>query len=64
LHPSPHIIKLIKSRWVRRAGYVAHMGTIRNDYKVLVKRPERRDHLKDLGVDGRILLNVKRADAD
>jgi hypothetical protein len=36
----------------------------KNFMQDLVRKPERRDHLKDLGVDGRILLNVKRADAD
>jgi hypothetical protein len=33
------------------------MGERRGAYKVLVGRPEgKRDHLEDLGVDGRILL--------
>jgi len=28
----------------------------RDAYRVLVQRPEGRNHLKDLGVDGRIIL--------
>jgi hypothetical protein len=32
------------------------MGEIRNAQRTLVGRPERADHLKDLGVDGRIIL--------
>jgi hypothetical protein len=39
------------------AGHVAHMGDMRNAYKYLVGRPEsKRDHLKDLGIDGKIML--------
>jgi len=28
----------------------------RGTYKVLVRKPEERDHLEDVGVDGRIIL--------
>jgi hypothetical protein len=31
------------------------MGDVRNAYKILVGKPERRDHLEDLGVNEKIL---------
>ncbi|KAJ4426748.1 hypothetical protein ANN_26547 [Periplaneta americana] len=40
LYSSPDIIRNIKSRSLRRAGHVAHMGESRNAYRVLVGRPE------------------------
>jgi len=36
--------------------HVARMGEVRNAYNILVTKPEGRDHLEDLGVDGRIIL--------
>jgi hypothetical protein len=32
------------------------MGEMRNACKVLVGKPEGKDHLEDLGVDGRIII--------
>jgi hypothetical protein len=32
------------------------MGKMRNEYQMLVGKPEGRDHSEDLGVDGRIIL--------
>jgi hypothetical protein len=32
------------------------MGERRGEYRDLVERPERKNHLEDLGVDGRIIL--------
>jgi hypothetical protein len=40
---------------MRWAGYVACMGDRRGIYTVLVGKQER-DHLENLGVDGRIIL--------
>jgi hypothetical protein len=40
LYSSPDIIKQIKSRRIRWAGYVARMGEGRNVYRVLVGKPE------------------------
>jgi hypothetical protein len=37
---SPDIIRQIKSRKMRWAGHVAHMGEGRNLYKVLVGKPK------------------------
>jgi hypothetical protein len=52
LYSSPDIIRQIKSRRMRWAGHVAHMGEGRNVYRVLVGKPEGKTHLKDHGVDG------------
>jgi len=40
-------------RWV---GHVARMGERRGIYRVLVGKPERKNHLEDPGVDGKIIL--------
>jgi hypothetical protein len=47
---------MIIQRMMRWARHVAHMGKMKNMYKVLVVRPEGRDHLEDLGVDGKIII--------
>jgi hypothetical protein len=40
LYSSPNIVRVIKSRRMRWAGYVACMGEGRGVYRVLVVRPE------------------------
>jgi len=40
LYSSPNIVRLIKSRRMRWAGHVAHMGEGRDVYRVLVGKPE------------------------
>ena len=50
------IVRVIKSRRMRWAGHVARMGEGRGVYRVLVGKPEGRNHWGDLGVDGRIIL--------
>jgi hypothetical protein len=40
-------------RWVL---YVARMGYTRGAYTVLMRRREGKNHLKDIGVDGRVIL--------
>jgi hypothetical protein len=42
LYASPNIIGVNKSRQVRWAGHIAHMGELRNGYKVLVGKPEKK----------------------
>jgi hypothetical protein len=42
LYSSPSIIRIIKSRRMRWAGYVARMGEKRNVYRLLVGKPEGR----------------------
>ena len=40
LYSSPNIVWVIKSRRMRWAGHVAHMGEERGVYRVLLGRPE------------------------
>jgi hypothetical protein len=40
LYSSLHIIRIIKSRKMRWAGYVARMGEKRNVYRLLIGKPE------------------------
>jgi hypothetical protein len=42
LYSSPNIIRVIKSRKIRWAGPVTHMGERRGAYKILVGRYKRR----------------------
>jgi hypothetical protein len=42
LYSSPNIIRVIKSRRMRRVGHVARMGEKRGAYRILVGRPEGR----------------------
>jgi len=55
-YSSPSIVKVIKSRRMRLAGDIACMGERIGVYRVLVGKPEERDHLEDPGVNGRIIL--------
>jgi hypothetical protein len=60
LYYSPSIIRMIKSRRMRLAGYVARMGENGNAYRILVPlgRPRRRwvdnikIYLREIGWDG------------
>jgi hypothetical protein len=56
LHPSPNIVRVIKSRRMRCAEHVARMGEERGLYRVLVGNLRERDHCGDPGVDGRMIL--------
>jgi hypothetical protein len=49
------MIKLKRLRW---AGHVARMWDRRGAYRVLVGKHERRGHLKDRGIDGRIIKGI------
>jgi hypothetical protein len=40
LYSSVNIIRVIKSRRLRWAGHVAHMGKQRNEYSVFIRKPE------------------------
>jgi hypothetical protein len=57
LYSSPSIIRMIKSRRMRGSDHVARMGD--NPYRILVGKPERRDHWDDKGVDGWTILKWK-----
>jgi hypothetical protein len=52
LYCSSNIVRVIKSRW---AGHVARMGQRGGVYRVLVGKPEGKNHFGDPGVDGRII---------
>jgi hypothetical protein len=53
---SPSIFRVIKSRRIRWAGHVARMLDRRAAYRVSLGNPRKGDHLKDPGVDGRLIL--------
>jgi len=57
LYCSPNIVRVIKSRRMRWAGYVASMGDRRGVYRVVVGKPEEGEHWGDPGADGRIILS-------
>jgi hypothetical protein len=54
LFSSPICIQVVKSRRMSWARNVASVGRRRSEYRGLVGKSEKRDHLEDLGVDGRI----------
>jgi hypothetical protein len=56
LYSIPDIVRMIKSRRMIRAGHVARMGEMRNAYKILIGKPEGKNHSEELGVDGKIIL--------
>jgi hypothetical protein len=56
LYSSPHIVRVIKSRRMRWAGHVAHMGRGEVFTGFWLGGPKARDHWKDLGIGGRITL--------
>jgi hypothetical protein len=41
-YSSLSINMLMKSRRIRWAGYVAHMEEVRDEYKILLRKPERK----------------------
>jgi hypothetical protein len=53
---SSNIIRAIKSRRLRWAENLARMGKRRRAHRVLVGKHEERNHVKDQGVEGRIIL--------
>jgi hypothetical protein len=44
LYSSPSIIRIMKLRMMRWAGHVARMGEKRNAYRLLVGKPEGKNH--------------------
>jgi hypothetical protein len=44
LYSSPSIIRITMSRRMRWASHVARMGENRNDYRLLVGKPEGKNH--------------------
>jgi hypothetical protein len=56
LNASPNIIRVIKYRRMKLTGHVAHMGEMRNGNKFWSENLKGRDHMEDLHVDGKIIL--------
>ena len=56
LYSSPNIVRVIKSRRMRWAGQVARICEKIGIYRVLVGKPEGKNHLGDPGLDGGIIL--------
>jgi hypothetical protein len=56
MYSSPTIVRVIKSRRMRREGHMAQKGEGRDVYRVLVGNLKERDHWGDPGVDGRIIV--------
>ena len=56
LYSSPNIVRVIKSRRMRRTGHVVCMGDRRSIYRVLVGNLRERGHLEGPGVDVKIIL--------
>jgi hypothetical protein len=40
------------------AGHVSRIGESRSAYRVLVGKPEGKNHLEVIGIDGRIILKL------
>ena len=57
LYSKPNLILVTKSRRIRWAGLIPRMEERRTVYRVLVGKPERRDHLENPDVDGRVILD-------
>jgi hypothetical protein len=58
-YSAPSIIRMIKSRSLRRAVHVARIGEMRNSYRLLVGRPERK---RRLGIPRRRWVNNIKLD--
>jgi hypothetical protein len=56
LYYSPNISRVIKSRMTRWTGHVAHMPERRGAHRISWGNLRKRDHLKELVVDGGITL--------
>jgi hypothetical protein len=56
LYSSPNIVRVIKSRRMRRAGHVTQMGRREACIGFWWGNLRERDHSGDQGVDGRIIL--------
>jgi hypothetical protein len=55
LYSSPNIIRVIKSRRMRWAGHIAHMGKRSVHTGFWWGDPRERDHIGGPGADGRII---------
>jgi hypothetical protein len=56
LYSSASIIRMIKSRRMRWAGHIAHVGEKKNAYRILMGRQKEKDHWEDQGIGGWTIL--------
>jgi hypothetical protein len=56
LYSSPNIIRMSKSRRMRWVGHVARMGEKRNEYRILLGKPEGKRPLEDQDIGGWTIL--------
>jgi len=56
LYSSTNIVRVIKSRRMKRAGHVAHVGEERGCIGSCWCNRRERNHWRDLGIDGWIIL--------
>ena len=56
LYSLPNIVRVVKSRRMRRAGHVTRKGEGRGVHRVLVGKPEEKRPLGSPDIDGRIIL--------
>jgi len=56
LQSSPNIVWVIKSRRMKSAGHVAHMGRGKVYTGIWCGILREGDHLEHLGIDGRVIL--------
>jgi hypothetical protein len=55
----PNTVRVIKSRRMRWAGHVAHIGQMKNVYRSSVGKPEKKRSLGRLGVDASCVIWVR-----
>ena len=55
LYSLPNIVRMMKWR-MRWAGHSARVGERRGVYRVVVGKPEGKNHFEDRGLDGRLIL--------
>ena len=60
LYSSPNIVRVKKIEKIEMGGACSAYGERRDVYRVLVENLNERDHLGDPGVDGRIILTLRR----
>jgi len=56
LYCSPNIVQVIKSRKIRWVGHVSRNGERKGVHRVLVGKPEGKNHLEDSGIDETVIL--------
>jgi hypothetical protein len=58
LYNSPHIVRVIKCKEDNISEVFGIYWENKNEYRVSVGRPERKNQLQDPGIDDRIIFNL------